>query len=305
MRPVFRRPGFTLIELLVVIAIIAILIALLLPAVQQAREAARRTQCRNNLKQFGLAIHNYHDTHSTFPMNCPSITGVRVNGFSFLAQTLPYIDQGPLYNRLNFNLPTVDTANSQNRELVKTPIPGFLCPSDPTQGVRTDLAASWAYPNAPSPAQASNAGGPAGVTCYKGFMGVGFDTNPPNGMFERQPRVPVRMRDIIDGTSNVIAMIEHTPSYAPWCAWAASNGAWAASTDYGRINQIKLTFPVPNNTETGGLKYAVVSMHVGGAFALFADGSVHFLSENMDSTTYKEIGCHNDGLPVGGAGQSF
>src|ERR1700709_2477916 len=91
-----RRTGFTLIELLVVIAIIAVLIALLLPAVQQAREAARRSQCKNNLKQLGLAMHNYHDTYKVFP------TASGGNGFSPHARILPYVDQAPLYGTLNF-----------------------------------------------------------------------------------------------------------------------------------------------------------------------------------------------------------
>src|SRR5436190_7695238 len=95
-----KRRAFTLIELLVVIAIIAVLIALLLPAVQQAREAARRSQCKNNLKQFGLAMHNYHDTYKVFP----SASGG--NGFSPHARILPYMDQAPLYNTLNFQTPT-------------------------------------------------------------------------------------------------------------------------------------------------------------------------------------------------------
>ena len=106
-----RKPtvrGFTLIELLVVIAIIAILIALLLPAVQQAREAARRTQCRNNLKQMGIALHNYHDNFNIFPPG-----GLQAStdggGASFLAMLLPFMDQGPAYNRMDFNTWRFDT----------------------------------------------------------------------------------------------------------------------------------------------------------------------------------------------------
>src|SRR5213080_4240479 len=113
-----RRTGFTLIELLVVIAIIAVLIALLLPAVQQAREAARRSQCKNNLKQLGIALHNYHDTHRTFPpekvmqqltnslLECeaPTNSWDRVPG-NWEILLLPYLDQGPAYNQINFNVP--------------------------------------------------------------------------------------------------------------------------------------------------------------------------------------------------------
>lgn len=109
MRSRRRSRGFTLIELLVVIAIIAVLIALLLPAVQQAREAARRSQCKNNLKQFGLAMHNYHDTFSTFPMGHDCFTDRLPSGttwtrrLSFFQGLLPYIDQAPLYNQINFS----------------------------------------------------------------------------------------------------------------------------------------------------------------------------------------------------------
>ncbi len=125
MRPVMkRRSGFTLIELLVVIAIIAVLIALLLPAVQMAREAARRSQCQNNLKQIGLAIHNYHDALDCFPCT----TGF-VNGWGLLPQLMPYLDQAPLFNSMNFSRQI--NCRTSLTVLVR-PVESFLCPSDPT-----------------------------------------------------------------------------------------------------------------------------------------------------------------------------
>lgn len=295
------RKGFTLIELLVVIAIIAILVALLLPAVQQAREAARKTSCRNNLKQIGVALHNYHDTHRVFPGNIHRTTAP-TRSFSWITMILPYIEQSALYDKFDFNLDLLNTTGNNNRQLTQTPIPALLCPTDPTPAVRTDIAQSWPWPNALSPAPGAN-GGTAAVTCYKGFMGEGFASNPANGMFERQPAQAIRMRDLIDGTSNVFGVIEQSPSWAPWCAWASVNGVWVGSTDQGMINEVKIHFPTPNNSEVGiGYRYAPSSLHSGGLFALFADGSVHFLSQNMDRTVYKGLGCHNDGLPTGGIG---
>ena len=142
------RRGFTLIELLVVIAIIAILIALLLPAVQQAREAARRTQCKNNLKQIGLALHNYHDTHNQFPASCVNPGSYLANAGGFVPAgmirnhtgylfLLPMLEQSNLYNQINFSLPTGKAdwngvgGGGEQAVLAKVKIPAFECPSDP------------------------------------------------------------------------------------------------------------------------------------------------------------------------------
>ncbi|MBS0262604.1 MAG: DUF1559 domain-containing protein [Planctomycetes bacterium] len=128
----FHRRGFTLIELLVVIAIIAALVALLLPAVQQAREAAPRSQCRNQLKQLGLALQNYHSTHNVFPPGY--VAGAPYpatsNGWGWCAQILPQLDGGPLCNSLNFSLPVEHVSN---QKLVATSLPYMLCPSDLTE----------------------------------------------------------------------------------------------------------------------------------------------------------------------------
>lgn len=129
-----RPHGFTLIELLVVIAIIAILIALLLPAVQQAREAARRSQCKNNLKQLGLALHNYESTHGRFPSGGEGTDNQllirRLFPVSAFTACLPFMDQAPLYKRFNFNFHYTNSANSQNAAVARTKVPAFLCPSD-------------------------------------------------------------------------------------------------------------------------------------------------------------------------------
>ena len=132
-----QRSGFTLIELLVVIAIIAVLIALLLPAVQAAREAARRTQCVNNLKQLGLALHNYNGSYGSFPIDrsvfVASTPGPTPYAYSAFAMLLPYIEQTPLYSSINFNLPSGTTYQAGNTTALATVVAGFLCPSDPQQ----------------------------------------------------------------------------------------------------------------------------------------------------------------------------
>ncbi len=303
--------GFTLVELLVVIAIIGVLVGLLLPAVQSAREAARRMQCSNNLKQLGLAIHNYADTHKVFPANANAADATNAaqnrftNGFSFLAKMLPFFEQGNLYNQLNFAAKITDgyptaTNLTRNYGVIQTIIPVFLCPTDPTQGVRSDLAAWWAWPAEQSGTfQPVSRGGPAAVTCYKGYQGLAFDSNPPNGPFERSSvGGAISFRSYVDGTTNVLTLGERSPSYSPWASWAAGNGVWVM-TDYP-INQIRKTSPTPNPTEVGGIKYGAISMHVGGVQVGMGDGSVHFLGETIDFVTYQQLGNLADGLPAGG-----
>jgi prepilin-type N-terminal cleavage/methylation domain-containing protein len=200
------RRGFTLIELLVVIAIIAILIALLLPAVQQAREAARRTQCRNNLKQIGLALHNYLSTHTVFPFGKgPSYPGAPVYArWSQHAMILPYLDQAPLYNQLNFNfppdtpgmggviafMPAYTNPTGTNSAASRTVIPGFMCPSD--RG-----------PSDPWQGQNNYAGNQGGWLCDRSDSpGAATDVSPAElqtGVFYYLSRV--RAADVTDGMS--------------------------------------------------------------------------------------------------------
>lgn len=202
-----QKRGFTLIELLVVIAIIAVLIALLLPAVQQAREAARRSQCKNNLKQLGLAMHNYHDTMETFP---PGAMGQNLwsadpgsanptNRIGWPQMIFPYIDQGPLYNTI---APYFDGKNpgggtqSWNWPGTKTVIPSMMCPSD------TASPKQNTYSSPPLGFQGNYQAVAAGLLAH-------FNVNNGNsldGMFYAQSRV--RMRDLIDGSSNTAMMGE-------------------------------------------------------------------------------------------------
>ena len=215
---IFKNRGFTLIELLVVIAIIAILIALLLPAVQQAREAARRSQCKNNLKQLGLATHNYHDSHNVFPIS----HGDTGNSFGWRAMILPYVDQSPLYNKINFNGNIVDAGNL---EIAQTPLGLFHCPSDPSANNVSggnQVWSNWCFP-ASCPAASRNN---IAVTTYKGVDGRAYDQSltaspMPHGMFDRRmglqasgggnslitPNRTMKMRDVLDGTSNVLCCL--------------------------------------------------------------------------------------------------
>jgi prepilin-type N-terminal cleavage/methylation domain-containing protein/prepilin-type processing-associated H-X9-DG protein len=199
-----RARGFTLIELLVVIAIIAILIALLLPAVQQAREAARRTQCRNNLKQFGLALHNYESTFTVLPMTNAQNYLPNTQGFSPQARLLPYFDQAPLQNQIDFTQHAFTgpfnnlVPNPQFAAAFSTPLAMLLCPSDP------------------APSQNTGAGGAIyGGTNYMVSYGSGKNANydlrwRTDGIVYENSNV--RMRDVTDGTSNTVFMSESVRS---------------------------------------------------------------------------------------------
>ncbi len=302
-----RKNGFTLIELLVVIAIIAILIALLLPAVQQAREAARRTQCKNNLKQIGLALHNYLDVFSCLPIGyidtaIPAQTNANNmdGGWSWAALILPQMEQGPLANQFNFNyFPHGDNSTHAqvraNSALCATTQKAFTCPSDikpPTREALTPAAAHYC-----SKMATSNY-----VGMFGPFVQFGCVANPATSSNDQFPgalgafttNLPRKIRDLTDGTSNVIVAgeITWTPGYAEnmnlYGSVIAQGGAQctndlhtAASVwHHIRGTRYKLNAPVTIFAP----QKCFSSLHEGGAQFLMGDGSVRFINENIEHT---------------------
>jgi prepilin-type N-terminal cleavage/methylation domain-containing protein len=288
-----KRQGFTLIELLVVIAIIAILIALLLPAVQQAREAARRTQCRNNLHQIGLAMHNYHDTHGLFPPPVigrhanglcapPGITSTMPGGWGWGAMILPFLDEAALFNASNFDL---DVGAGANSTVVQARLTQFNCPSDIDPSLRMSSGGVVAMTGN----YAVN-GGPSDWIC-----GWCTETNAdgshwdplrdwPSGTGVFYLNSKTKIRDIIDGTSNTL-MAGEVHMDQDTCKSADNCGFWAVGRHAG--NACRDTV-MPMNVQMGDW-WSFGSKHEGGGFFLFCDGQVRFLSENIDATTYRAL----------------
>jgi prepilin-type N-terminal cleavage/methylation domain-containing protein len=305
-----KHRAFTLVELLVVIAIIGILVALLLPAIQSAREAARRARCVNKLKQYGLALHNYHDVFGVFPLNHTVATDAasHSSGWSHRVMLLPFLELGALHDQIDFN-GKVNTAGD-NYKVVQTPVEVFMCPSEPSSSTvsGTRIRDNWGWPLCGSCGRSNIA-----VTCYKGMSGYSRTVpspNDPDGMFETwgyegstpdDPLIPIRMRDLLDGSSNVIAVGELSPSWNQWCTWAASHAEMVTRqpinymfTQYRRPTEYWAGLDTTHRWEDC---MSASSFHPGGCQFAVADGSVHFLSENMDLTTYRDLADFNDGAP--------
>jgi len=317
-----RRRGFTLIELLVVIAIIAVLIALLLPAVQQAREAARRTQCKNNLKQLGLALHNYHDTFGGLPMAKNTSSSATPTNFPAQARILPYMDQAPLYSQINFN---ERSTHASNAVAFATTVPAYRCPSDSDSMQAIAGGRNNYYTNYGTIIGNSLPGTTAGSTNYGMPM-------PDGPMFQNSF---VSLGGVIDGTSNTAMMSERTlgdgsnaivtrksdtfqPGVYPNNADEAltmcratnindvamqgkSNGgvSWLSpdhtTTYYYHVlppNDLSCMYPPSRISTTAN------SRHVGGVHTLMCDGAVRFVSDNIDVRVWRAVGSRNGGEVV-------
>ncbi len=322
---IMRQPlrGFTLIELLVVIAIIAILVALLLPAVQQAREAARRSSCKNNLKQIGVALHNYHDTFSVLPpgyivrnISATAMASMETAqngpGFAWGTMILPQLEQAALYDAMNFNL---NAHEIPNIGLARTSISTFLCPSDPAP---TTFTVTDGSSNNYELASAN----------YVGVIGYGNVSMTPGrpmgkGVFYRNSNT--KLRDLTDGTSNCMLVgeraarhdfVQGTPAVDANSTWYAAirdiqrpagmgmMSEWQGSLVLGHVGQPAMTTPMamPAMNHTPNTTNHIInfsSPHTGGIQFLMADGSVHFLSENINYDTYRNLGEIRDGNVLG------
>jgi prepilin-type N-terminal cleavage/methylation domain-containing protein len=322
--PSSQRRAFTLIELLVVIAIIGILIALLLPAVQKIREAAARMQCTNNLKQIGLALHNYHDSFNMFPPGYVDGNLVPAStpdndvgpGWGWSSFLLPDLEQGNVYNQINFNQ---KCAMGVNVQICQTPLKVFQCPSDPYQQTFPIYDSTFSTPIAMVAHSNylgcngweecfNNAGGGAQGQGADGLTG-GFGA-AGNGLFFRNSKS--RFADVSDGLSNTIFVGERSGNHSP--------STWTGAVTGGRVpawmaNQPPSPYSPPpgppydnadfdealvlshgNATHLPSADFPIFdpdtfySMHTGrGANFVFGDGSVHFLTSGINPRTYQAL----------------
>jgi hypothetical protein len=279
------------------------LIALLLPAVQQAREAARRSQCLNNLKQIGLALHNYQDAHRTFPPGYIQSPPLERNEATWITQILPYVDQKPLYDKVDFNacFGCVNSTTAVNYEVVSTVLPMMLCPSD----IEVGLALGGRY--AKGNYVANNGIGP---------MRYYTQDAPPNrgplGVMYVNSKF--RMRDFLDGSSNTAMVSEllkvkgedwrgalHYPEVAFYHHNRTPNSNIPDEIRTAACVSIDRA-PCTGSHSSYSNKSMIVSarsVHPGGVHVLLGDASSRFVSENIDAATWERLGTPEDGNPLG------
>jgi prepilin-type N-terminal cleavage/methylation domain-containing protein/prepilin-type processing-associated H-X9-DG protein len=307
-----RRTGFTLIELLVVIAIIAVLVGLLLPAVQKVREAANRSKCQNNMKQLALGIHGFHDAHGYLPVST-NVGGTQPR-VSWLTQTLPYIDQDVLYSEYDF---TQNWYDPFNLNVTTVPLKVVQCPSAPDCSTLLDSRPDpgmWGSMWVPT----SDYGATAGVGTR--LVAAGFADVAGPGVLQKDTKV--RLSDVTDGTSNTIMLAEDAARPQIWqgrsmvpgsgtAGLRVNGGGWSrAATDFTiegftldgttspgpcAINcangQDDPNYPDPYYGNNGsGATYA---FHDDGANTAFADGSVHFISKQINIRIYARLVTRN------------
>jgi len=292
--------GFTLVELLVVIAIIGVLVALLLPAVQAAREAARRSSCSNNLHQHGIALHNYHDIHLTYPM------GWSNRGQGWTACILPFIEQGTLYDTLQWaEANNWDTDNTPNERACGTLIKTYRCPS------------------AAIPEHVNNQGIPERVPAtYRGVASSTADSDDPStsvigrhleladqeGIFFGDSRIG--FKDILDGTSNTFMVGEcYWDTFSQdgnqmdfWYIGSPQVDPWPNATEFSEfVGSTGVPYNARKIASTSGYvkELSFASFHPGGAMFCLADASVRFVSYTIDYPTYQALGSRNKGEPIG------
>jgi prepilin-type N-terminal cleavage/methylation domain-containing protein len=300
--------GFTLVELLVVIAIIGVLVALLLPAVQTAREAARRSQCTNNLRQLGIALHNYHDVNQSFPLNYRPVTG---GTYSWMQAILPYVEQQNLYNQITMN-GTVALPN--NTLVANTVVKTYRCPSDGltqngmltgasdgggTKAVTNYKANSGAYwvwqvvnlnnvrwPDSQPPNSPSNSLLYCdGLMCSNSYGSTASSANP--GGMGPVLRNTIRLANITDGTSNSFAVGEAVGAWSVWSWWYNQNAAVA--TCGIPLNYRRGIDKLEQFTSQWQRNYSFYSLHpAGGNFAM-CDASVRFIPDNIDQISYRAM----------------
>ncbi|SFI53161.1 DUF1559 domain-containing protein [Planctomicrobium piriforme] len=329
-----RSTGFTLIELLVVIAIIAILIALLLPAVQQAREAARRSQCKNNLKQIGLALHNYHDAYNLFPPGFVAQYGnqtandatdpVQSQGnWSWGAFILPMIDQGALYNSMNVGPDgcSFAMANATTLALMARPMQAFRCPSDVNTGRTTFQFRTPA--NAvvsPSPAISNYVAASHATDIFRNATGTNVNLL---GMFYMNSNT--KFSDMLDGSSNTIAVGErcevlrngikgtdtgtaavYTGSLNTLSGCAICTRGTRQQSSLGIRDVLGTGIASINGPSTVAVAFAestaaraFSSTHVGGAHFVIGDGAVRFLGDSLDINLFRNLISTRDGNILG------